>query len=103
MSVPLILEYEDTATRLLGEIPLTTQDVSDILDYICKVAIHQKISYLWRPYLPDPNDDMILELAANAASQYIITFNHRHFQGVEDFGLKVVTPQNFLQVIGVTF
>jgi predicted nucleic acid-binding protein len=43
LSVPLVLEYEDTAKRLVGEIPLTERDVDDILDYICAVAHHRRI------------------------------------------------------------
>jgi putative PIN family toxin of toxin-antitoxin system len=63
LSVPLILEYEDAATRMLGEITLTAQHINDIIDYICHVANMRHISYLWRPRLNDLKDDMVLELA----------------------------------------
>ena len=36
ISVPLILEYEGTAKRLIGETKLTSGDIDDIDDYICK-------------------------------------------------------------------
>jgi putative PIN family toxin of toxin-antitoxin system len=99
-SVSLVLEYEDTARRLIGEFELSAQDISDILDYLCAIAVHQRVSYLWRPYLVDPEDDRVLELAANAACDDIITFNLKHFRGVEKFGISAVTPSQFLKNIG---
>src|SRR3990170_5167393 len=48
ISVPLVPEYEDTAKRLVGEIALTERDIDDILDYVCAVANHRRIYYLWR-------------------------------------------------------
>jgi putative PIN family toxin of toxin-antitoxin system len=101
LSVPLVLEYEDTAKRLVGEIPLTERDVDDILDYICAVAHHRRIYYLWRPFLSDPRDDMVLELAVTAECDFIVTFNQSDFVGVEQFGLSTLTPKEFLQKIGV--
>ncbi len=100
ISVPLVLEYESVAKRLLGEIPLSEQEIDDILDYVCLVAHHHRIFYLWRPMLRDPGDDMVLELAVKAGCDYIVTFNEHDFQGAEQFGLSVVSPQAFLQRIG---
>ncbi len=45
LSVPLALEYEEVAKRLIGEIPLTVRDIDDILDYICSAAGKRKIFY----------------------------------------------------------
>jgi putative PIN family toxin of toxin-antitoxin system len=101
LSVPLVLEYEDAAKRLIGEIPLTERDIDDILDYVCTVAQHRKIYYLWRPFLTDPRDDMVLELAVTAQCEFIVTFNQSDFAGVEQFGLSALTPREFLQKIGV--
>ena len=101
ISVPLILEYEDIAKRLVGEISLTTRDIDDILDYICQTANQNKIYYLWRPFLNDPNDDMVLELAVTANCDFIITFNQSDFRGADQFGVEIVTPQDFLRKIGV--
>lgn len=100
VSVPLVLEYEDAARRLVGEIPLTQHDIDDMLDYICSVASRVQVFYLWRPFLSDPGDDMVLELAVTAGCSFIITHNKRHFQGVERFALLAVTPREFLEAIG---
>ncbi len=100
VSVPLILEYEDAAKRIAREVGLTHADVDDILDYICRVANRRQIFFLWRPYLKDPHDDLVLEVAVEADCDFIITFNIRDFAGAEHFGVRVVTPKEFLKTIG---
>jgi putative PIN family toxin of toxin-antitoxin system len=99
-SVPLVLEYEDVANRQSHINGLSAQDITDVLDYLCSVANRQHIYFLWRPFLKDPKDDMVLELAVEAQCKYIISFNKRDFAGVEKFGLRVLTPQEFLSEIG---
>jgi predicted nucleic acid-binding protein len=100
ISVPLILEYEDAAKRLLGEVELSEEEIDDILDYICGEANAQEVFYLWRPFLKDADDEMVLELAVAAECRYIITYNKGDFEGVEQFRLRVVTPREFLEEIG---
>ena len=100
VSVPLVLEYEDVAKRLVGSIPLTEQDIDDILDYMCAIAQRHKVFYLWRPFLKDPKDDMVLELAVVAGCDFIVTYNKQDFQGGDRFGLRVGTSKEFLQEIG---
>jgi hypothetical protein len=48
VSVPLVLEYEDAAKRVTDELGLTGNDIEDILDYVCSVAEHRQIRFLWR-------------------------------------------------------
>jgi putative PIN family toxin of toxin-antitoxin system len=100
VAVPLILEYEDVARRLIGEIALTEADIDDVSDYICSIAVPREIYYLWRPLLKDPKDDMVLELAVAGGCDFIVTFNGRDFRGARDFGIQVVTPREFLHAIG---
>lgn len=100
LSVPLLLEYEDVARRHSRSLGLTFQDIDDILDYLCSVASCHQVYYLWRPFLSDPKDDMVLELAVEAECSYIVTFNLSDFRGVERFGVNAVTPQAVLNKIG---
>lgn len=101
LSVPLAIEYEEASKpRLVGKIPLKARDIDDILDYIFSVANRRKVHYLWRPFLRDPKDDMVLELAVSASCEIIVTYNKIDFQGVEQFGIRVMTSQQFLQRIG---
>ncbi len=100
LSVPLALEYEKVAKDRLENSLLTEQDIDDILDYICAVSRHVRIFYLWRPFLRDPQDDMVLELAVSAHCEYIVTYNTKDFRGAEGFGVQIVTPLEFLKIIG---
>jgi putative PIN family toxin of toxin-antitoxin system len=100
ISVPLIVEYEDAAKRMAREVGLAHADIDDILDYICAIAYRRRIHFLWRPFLKDPQDDHVLELAVESGSDYIVTHNVRDFVGVEQCGVRVVTPQQFLRQIG---
>ena len=100
VSVPQILEWESVAKRQLEAARLSGEDIDDALDYVCSVAVRQKIFYLWRPFLKDPSDDMLLELAVASQAQHIVTFNIRHFFGVERFGIRAQTPRDFLRQLG---
>jgi putative PIN family toxin of toxin-antitoxin system len=100
ISVPLVFEYEEAAMHVARSAGLSRQDVNDILDYICRVAEHRRIFFLWRPFLRDPSDDMVLELAVESRSRYIVTHNVDDFAGIEHFGLRALRPGEFLRVIG---
>ena len=100
ISVPLIIEYEYALKRTDLNILLTESEIDDILDYICQIADKREIFYLWRPYLKDPKDDMVLELAVESESDYIITYNQKDFKEVSKFGIKTLTPKAFLRKIG---
>jgi len=100
VSVPLILEYEKAAKESIKTISLTIGDIDEIIDYLCATSKHQKIFYLWRPFLNDPKDDMILELAVSADCDYIVTYNQKDFRGIEDFGVRAITAREFLKKIG---
>jgi putative PIN family toxin of toxin-antitoxin system len=99
VSVPLVLEYEDVLLRPDTAIPLPQQALEAVIDYHCATARHHEIFFLWRPFLPDPKDDMVLELAVAARCTRIVTFNKRDFRGVEQFGINVRTPAEFLSEV----
>lgn len=100
ISVPLVLEYEAVLLREADKSLLTRRDIRDLVDYLCAVGKKQQIFFLWRPYLPDVKDDLILELAVASDCDYIVTFNQRDFKGVEQFGVRVIYPRNLLTKIG---
>src|SRR5512134_673549 len=88
LSVPLALEYEEVAKRMIGEIALSEKEIDDILDFVISRSNHRHIFYLWRPQLKDPSDDLVLELAVTASCNYILTYNVNDFKGIEKFGIK---------------
>ena len=79
---------------------LTHRDIDVFLDNICNLGSFQKIHYLWRPFLPDPKDDHILELAVASQVKKIATFNVKDFKDVDKFGVKIISPKQLLEEIG---
>ena len=101
VSVPLFVEYEAVAKRQGMLEGLENDDIEAILDYVLSKSSIRKIFYLWRPFLKDSKDDLVLEVAAESRSKYIITFNKKDFKGIEKFGVTALTPKEFLLKIGV--
>ena len=101
LSVPLVLEYEDALLRHGSVSGLSRADVDAVLDYFCSVGHLQSIFFLWRPLLPDPKDDLVLELAVAAGCKTVVTFNIRDFRGAEGLGVSAQRPGDFLKAIGV--
>ena len=101
ISVPLFIEYESVAKRagLLNN--LSSDEVDSILDYFLSKSRIRKVFYLWRPYLKDPKDDLVLEVAVESQSKYIVTFNIKDFKGCDKFGIKAITPQEFITMRGI--
>jgi putative PIN family toxin of toxin-antitoxin system len=94
ISVPLVFEYEDALKRLESS-AITEQDIGDLVDFLCKIGHQQEIFFLWRPFLPDPADDHVLEVAVAGGCDAIVTYNKRDFKGIEKFGLRVLDPESF--------
>ena len=101
LSVPLVMEYESTLLRELPNLPVPCSVVEEVINFHCAVANRHQIFFLWRPFLRDPKDDMVLELAVKAGCDYIVTYNKRDFAGVEKtFQVRVVGAGEFLREIG---
>ncbi len=77
-----------------GVRPGVTSANLDIRDF------QQVIHFLWRPTLKDPADDMVLEVAVAAGAEAVITYNKRDFAGAGRFGVKILSPQEFLASMG---
>lgn len=99
LSVALLFEYEDVLKRNSRKLGITYNDIDSFLDNICNLSSFQKIHYLWRPFLPDPKDDHILELAVASQVKNITTFNSKDFKGVDKFGVKIISPKQLLEEI----
>lgn len=99
VSVPLALEYEDALMRRAHQLVYSPDELSEILDFIIGHSEPQPIYYLWRPFLQDPHDDHVLEVAVSGRCDTIVTFNQRDFRGADQFGLRVQTPGLFLREI----
>ena len=99
ISTALLLEYEAVLKREQHRQGRSVAVVERFLDDVAARANRHAIFYLIRPFLADPDDELILELALASASSYIVTHNRSDFRNAERFGLKAVTPGEFLRCI----
>jgi predicted nucleic acid-binding protein len=102
LSVPLLMEYEEVLKRP-GLVPhLSASDIETVLDQLASRAVAQRIHFLWRPFLPDPDDDMLVELALAGQASHITTSNVRDLAPARTLGLEVVTPAEFIRQFGLS-
>jgi len=96
LSVPLAFEYEAACRFCIRD----TVIAESLLDALIQSATLVEIPFLVRPLLRDPNDEMVLEAAVNGGCRYVVTFNKRDFAGARSYGISVVSPGEFLTIIG---
>src|SRR5438874_12564926 len=100
LSVGLYTEWQQVLTRAENLPPGdSAEDALRFLRYLASQAHLQEIHFLWRPFLADPDDDMLLELAFAAGSRHIITHNVKDFHGSEQLGVTALSPREFLGLI----
>ena len=100
VSLPLYMEYLDVLLRpTVKPEGVSDADILDFVDEILKQAQTQNIYFLWRPWLKDEKDDMILELAIATQADYIVTFNLKDFRNIELFGIEAIAPKDFLNLV----
>jgi putative PIN family toxin of toxin-antitoxin system len=100
VSVPLMIEYESVLTRAehLEASGMSADDVLAILDAVAVIAEPVRLAYLWRPVLPDAEDDMVLETAVNGRADVLVTFNRRDFESAADpFAVKISSPGRVIE------
>ena len=97
-TVSLFIEYEAFLTRSvhLEAAGVTSAEVGVLLDAVASLAEPTEINFQWRPFLRNPDDDMVLEAAVNGRADAVVTFNLRDFVGIEQFGIRAITPRKVL-------
>lgn len=94
-----MLEYEQSLKREFRRNGWDLAIADDVLDVLVVASDQRNVFFRWRPMLPDPNDEFLLELAVAAGAQYIVTFNVKDFAGVESFGIDAIRPGKFLRIL----
>ncbi len=100
LTVPLYTEWQAVLTRP-EHLPrgATTELALGFIRYLASIAHLQDVHFLWRPFLRDPDDDMVLECAVASGSTCIVTHNVRDFRRVDSLGLNAITPADFLRLL----
>ena len=100
LSVGLYMEWQGVLTRREHLPPGNTrEDAQRFLRYLASQCHLQEIHFLWRPFLADPDDDLVMELALAAGCRHIVTHNVKDFHGSEQLGIAAVTPRDFLNLL----
>lgn len=103
ISVALSIEWQAVLTRPAHLPPgLTEADALGFVRYLASIAHLQDVHYLWRPFLRDPDDDMVVECAVASGSQYLVTHNVRDFRKISELGIQPLTPAEFLKILRST-
>ena len=100
LTVALYTEWQAVLTRQ-EHLPngMAADDALGFLRYIASIAHLQDVHFLWRPFLRDPDDDMVVECAVASASEFIVTHNIKDFKRADSLKVKAITPGDFLQIL----
>lgn len=98
LSLALYMEWQAVLTRP-EHLPagIDAARMQPFLRYIASLAHLQDVHCLWRPFLRDPGDDMVLECAVASGSRFVVTHNLRDFRRATELGVQPITPGAFLR------
>jgi predicted nucleic acid-binding protein len=92
-------EYHETLHRQAGVLGLSHADADAYLDALCALAEQRTLTTAWQPAAADPDDEPFVQLAREARVTYIVTHNVRDLAGARQFGVEVVRPAEFLDLV----
>jgi putative PIN family toxin of toxin-antitoxin system len=99
---PLFVEYEDVLHRPEQRLAhgLSPVEVDEFLAELAALIEPVEVHFQWRPQLPDPNDEMVLEAAINGQADALVTYNVSDFTAaVGRFGIPVLRPADLLRKV----
>ena len=100
LTVALYTEWQSVLTRPEHLLPGANSETAiGFLRYLASIAHLQDVHFLWRPFLRDPDDDMVLEGAVASGSQYIVTHNVKDFKRAQELKVNAITPADFLTLL----
>ena len=70
--------------------------------YLASIAHLQDVHFLCRPFLRDPDGDMVMECAASSGSRFIVTHNVKDFRRAAELKVAAITPADFLRKLRST-
>ena len=105
MGAALFAEYEDVLARdsLFVKSRLNRLEREELLEIFLSTCRWTQVFYGWRPNLRDEGDNHLIELAVAGSARCVVTSNIKDFREAElNFpGLRIITPANLVQEIGI--
>ncbi len=100
LTVPLYTEWQSVLSRAEYLPSGASPELAlGFVRYLASVAHLQDVHFLWRPFLKDPDDDMVLECAVAAGCTYIVTHNVRDFRRAASLGVQAIAPSEFVKIL----
>ena len=98
LSVALYTEWQSVFSRSEHLPPGANVEMAlGFTRYLALIAHLQDVHFLWRPFLRDPGDDMVLECAVASGANTIVTHNLKDFVRARSLGVQAKTPGQFLK------
>ncbi len=80
---------------------LSLAEVDTALAALAMLTEAVEVRFTWRPQLPDPGDEMVLEAAVNGRADALVTHNLADFAAAAPrFGLALLRPSELLERMG---
>ena len=95
-------EYHEILHRETALLELTHREADSYIDGLCELAERFSPSTPWQPSANDPDDEAIIQLAREAQVGYLVTHNVRDVRRAGQFGIRVVRPAEFLEILRQT-
>ena len=99
LSNTVLGEYHEVLHREAGALKLTHAEADAYLDSVCALAEQRALTSQWQPAAADPDDEPLIQLAREAAVLYLVTHNVRDVRGAAQFGVQVLRPAQFLELV----
>ena len=99
VSSALLLEYEAQLKIEAVRQGRPLAIVDRFLDFLVLHSNRRQTFFLLRPFLRDPKDDFIIELAVASRADHIVTWNVRDFSSALQYGVTVIRPNDFLDLV----
>ncbi len=102
LSSTVLGEYHEILHREAAFVGLTHSEADSYLDALCQLAERFSPGTPWQPVANDPDDEAVIQLAREAQVMYLVTHNVRDVSGARQFGIRVVRPAEFLEILRQT-
>jgi predicted nucleic acid-binding protein len=95
-------EYHEILHRESTVLGLPHREADAYIDALCELAERFSPTTTWQPTANDPDDEAIIQLAREAQVLYLVTHNVRDVSRAAQFGVRVVRPAEFLEILRQT-